>query len=196
MTKVNETTEDPVEQSREVAVDSDALAQWTFTAPFEGIVPHLYVDTRGNVTCGVGFLVANKAALDRFEWQPDVRTAQTDYQRVCAAGAGHVASYYGRLCRASLTPATMRAHFDAHVTVVTAQLVVWNLASLPGAARIALVDMAFNLGVGGLNKYKRLHLAVSAGLWAEAAAECSRRGIQQSRNDATRDLFLSLVGVA
>jgi len=197
VTKANETSDEPVEaveHSREVAVDSDALAQWTFTAPFEGIVNHLYLDTRGNVTCGVGFLVANREALDRFEWQPDVLTARGDYDRVRASAPAHVAAYYAGLCRATLTPATMRAHFDVHVTTVTAQLAGWKLGSLPRSARVALVDMAFNLGVGGLNKYKRLHLAVSAGLWAEAAAECSRKGIQQSRNDATRDLFLSLVG--
>jgi GH24 family phage-related lysozyme (muramidase) len=198
VTKANETSEtneEPVEQSREVAVDSDALAQWTFTAPFEGIVPHLYLDTRGNVTCGVGFLVPNKEALDRYEWQPDVLTARGDYDRVRASAPAHAAAYYAGLCHATLTAATMRAHFDAHVTTVVAQIAQWRLDTVPRAARVALVDMAFNLGVGGLSKYVRLRTAVLARDWATAALECSRKGIQQSRNDATRDLFLSLVGL-
>lgn len=199
VTKPNQSTE-AIEgidsQSGEVEVDSDGLAQWAFTAPFEGIVPHLYLDTRGNVTCGVGFLIPSREALDRYDWRPDIVTARTDYDLVRAAGPGRVASYYGKLCRATLTADTMRAHFDSHVRAVVTQLGHWNIAGVPRPVRVALIDMAFNLGIGGLNKYQKLKAAIADQRWRDAAAECSRRGIQAARNQATRDLFLSLEPIA
>ena len=33
------------------------------TEKFEGRVPHLYLDTRGLVTVGIGHLISNKAAM-------------------------------------------------------------------------------------------------------------------------------------
>lgn len=171
------------------------MTQWEFTAPFEGVIPHLYLDTRGNVTCGVGFLLANRAAVDAYEWHPNLNAAHADYDKVRVMAPGHVASYYASACTAHLTDETMHEHFDRHVASVRSQLASsWHLADLPRDAQIALVDMAFNLGVAGLDKFKKLHAAVDARDWATAATECSRKGVQQARNDATRDLFLGLVG--
>ena len=168
------------------------MDQWSFTAPHEGIVPHLYLDTRGNPTCGVGFLVPDEKALVKLPWQPNVQAALADYWAVKRAQPGRVASAYRPLCKARLTEADMRALFDEHVRSFRKQMdPTWKLALHPEPVQIALTDMAFNLGVGGLNKYRKLHTAVFAQQWRVAAAECSRRGIGQARNDATRALFLS-----
>lgn len=127
------------EASHEVPVD-DGIAQWAFTAPFEGIVDHLYLDTKGNVTCGVGFLIPNREALDRYDWRPDILTARGDYDRVRAAKPGQLARAYEKLCQATLTADTMRVHFDAHVQMVMGQLSgTWKLSELPRPVRVALV---------------------------------------------------------
>lgn len=170
------------------------MDQWSFTAPHEGIVPHLYLDTRGNVTCGVGFLVPDEKALVRLPWSPDVQAAQADYWAVKRATPGRVASAYKPLCKARLTEVDMRALFDEHVEVFRKRMdPAWKLAHWPEPVRIALTDMAFNLGVSGLNKYRRLQVAVFARQWHIAAEECSRRGVSQARNDATRNMFLSAI---
>lgn len=170
-----------------------SVDQWSFTSPFEGVIPHLYLDTRGNVTCGVGFLVRTRSDVARFEWRPDTATAESDFDAVSKAAKGYVASHYEAMCRASLTESTMRAHFDTHVMSVRLDsgMAMWTLDALPDAAQLALVDMAFNLGVAGLAKFKKLHAAVMARDWLTAAAESSRRGVQASRNTATAEAFRS-----
>lgn len=172
------------------------MDQWSFTAPHEGIVPHLYLDTRGNVTCGVGFLVTSEAELVRLPWRPNAQEAIADYRAVKIAKPGLVASAYRMLCKARLSDADMRRLFDIHVQEFRKRMdPAWKLANWPVPVQIALVDMAFNLGVGGLAKYRRLHVAVFARQWDVAAAECSRRGIGAARNEATRQLFLSALNV-
>lgn len=165
---------------------------WLFTAQAEGVVPHLYRDTRGHVTCGVGFRVPTREDLDAYAWQPDIATARADYERVRVAKPGMLANAYLPLCNATLTYATMRAHFEAHVALVVSQLSDWKLETRPQAARVAVVDMAFNLGIVGLNRFVKLKAAVLARRWADAAAECSRKGVGAARNTATRELFEEL----
>ena len=55
--------------------------------------------------------------------------------------------------------------------------------ALPDPWKIALLDMAFNLGLKGLlDGYPRMLAAVQAGDGTTAAAECQREGIQPARN--------------
>ena len=170
---------------------SSSSAQWDFTAKFEGIVPHLYLDTRGNVTCGVGFLVKTEAELVRLPWS-SVEAARMDWQLVSRAEPSKPASFYRPLCKARLREIDMRRLFDLHVQAFRKQIdPAWHLNQWPECVQIALVDMAFNLGAAGLNKYRKLQVAVFARQWAIAAAECKRNGIGDARNEATRQLFLS-----
>lgn len=170
--------------------------QWGFTAPFEGIVPHLYLDTRANVTCGVGFLVPDEATLVRLPWWPSIPDAIADYRTVKAAAPGHAASFYKPLCHARLSEANMRRLFDMHVTAFRKQLdPTWHLNQWPECAQVALVDMAFNLGVGGLAKYAHLRTAIFARRWDLAASECHRAGISDARNEAAKQLFLQALDV-
>jgi len=66
--------------------------------------------------------------------------------------------------------------------------------SLPESARWALVDMAYNLGGGGLKKYAKLKTALEKAVKSKkqedfeaAAKESKRNGIQSSRNAAIYD---------
>ena len=56
--------------------------------------------------------------------------------------------------------------------------------------RQALFDMAYNLGVGGLLKFRKLLAACTSGQWEIAATECHRAGIGDERNLETAALFL------
>jgi GH24 family phage-related lysozyme (muramidase) len=170
------------------------MDQWTFTAPFEGIVPWLYKDSKGNVTCGVGFLVADEDALRRLPWSPSFEYARLDFQAVHDAPAGHTPAFYKPLCKARLSDVSMRAVFDRNVTAVRTALGPLHLERCPLPAQIALVDMAYNLGAANLlsvKKWPHLLAAVRAGQWAIAAEECHREDIQPARNAATRALFVS-----
>ena len=63
--------------------------------------------------------------------------------------------------------------------------------SFPLPARRALVDMAYNLGVGGLEKFPHLLAACNAGDWATAAAQCHRSTCRDTRNVWTAQMFVS-----
>jgi GH24 family phage-related lysozyme (muramidase) len=69
----------------------------------------------------------------------------------------------------------------------------WN--SYPEPAQEALFDMAYNLGISGLQKkFPNMMAAVHAGQWDVAAAQCHRTGIGEPRNQRTAALFQQAAG--
>lgn len=171
------------------------VTQWSFTSTFEGVVPHLYVDSRGHMTCGVGFLVPNEAALDAYPWHPSIATARADWRVLRSMPPGHTPGYYRRAACARLTDADVRRIFDVKVAEFRAAIDKrWRLATQPECVQIALVDMAYALGAGGLAEYRRMYAAVMRRDWPAAAAECKRGGVQPSRDAATMALIASAAG--
>ena len=66
--------------------------------------------------------------------------------------------------------------------------------ALPDGVKMALLDMAYNLGPEGLLEgYPRMIHAVETGAWAEAATESARGGINAARNAWTRQQMMSAV---
>jgi GH24 family phage-related lysozyme (muramidase) len=170
------------------------LDQWAFTSKFEGIVPHLYKDTRGFTTCGVGFLVKDIDALKKFNWWPNLQEAQADFLLLQEQPAGKLPMFYRKICHARLNEDAMRQFFQNEVIQFRKALQRdWNLSRLPASVQIALTDMAFNLGVDGLSKYRKLRAACQARDWATAAEECHRNGPSEARNRETAELFLEAV---
>jgi GH24 family phage-related lysozyme (muramidase) len=104
---------------------------------------------------------------------------------------GLIASAYEPFCQARLSADAMRSVFAQKVEALRSQMDDWQLGSQPIPVQIALVDMAYNLGLAGLAKFVKLKAAVARGDWLTAADECARRGVQQPRNAATRELFLA-----
>ena len=69
--------------------------------------------------------------------------------------------------------------------------------SFPVPAKLALIDMTFNLGIEKFNKaFVRLQVAVRLQNWTLAAAECHRKGPAEPRNISTRQLFLDAAALA
>ena len=60
----------------------------------------------------------------------------------------------------------------------------------PLPARRAIVDMAYNLGIGGLARFPHMLAACNAGDWATAAAQCHRSTCRDSRNVWTSQMFV------
>ena len=61
----------------------------------------------------------------------------------------------------------------------------------PLPAQIALWDMIYNLGPGGLRRgFPRMRQAILDGDWEEAARQSHRSDIGETRNDHVRDLFI------
>lgn len=169
------------------------IDQWSFTAPFEGIVPHLYLDSVGLVTCGVGFMLPNLSAARTLAWsQPG--DVDLDWIAVVHLEKGRTPDYYRKHTTARLSEQVMRAEFQRRISDFQKQLFrAWPThLTYPESVRIALLDMAYTMGVSRLLKFTELRAACSARDWATAARECSRKRVQPDRNEATKALFEGL----
>jgi GH24 family phage-related lysozyme (muramidase) len=167
---------------------------------WEGDIKHLYVDTRGFVTTGIGQLVKDAPAARELPFI-DTRTgAPATPQQIDQAFAsvqqlpkGHSDSWYAKATDLRLPEETVRALAQSRLTnefLPGLRRELPHFDSYPPSAQRALIDMAYNLGVGGVGRFHGLRAACEAGDWSQAAAECHRRTCRAERNDWTRGLFL------
>ena len=178
-----------------MTISKDVLDRlYAFTGPFEGSIPHMYLDTVGKVTVGIGFMLPDVAAAQRLPFSPADQIA-ADFQKVSAAPKGRVASFYKQFTRCTLPEDGLRAEFDRRVQVFALQLVNgYQLESYPLVVQVALLDMAYNLGAGALlSKWPSLKAACAKRDWATAAKQCRRNGIGDKRNLATAALFTAAI---
>jgi GH24 family phage-related lysozyme (muramidase) len=161
---------------------------------FEGSIAYMYRCTGGKVTVGVGHAISDPAHAQNLGWTatPAPDQIAADFARVAAAGIGSAAPYYQPLTQCRLGDAAidalLLADIDLFAANLTARLPAWP--GYPEPAQQALFDMAYNLGVGGLLKFKNLLTACAAGNWETAATQCHRAGIGSVRNAETAGLFL------
>lgn len=181
-------------------IDDAAVA----IAGFEAGVGWMYLDTRGNVTVGIGFLLSSPAVACRLPFAVSSRAASddeitADFSRVAAMEAGRLASFYRLDTSPLLSQLDMMAELRRRLQVEDTRLagLYGSWPTLPDLSKMALLDMGYNLGVAGLrDKFPRLNAAVLAGNWAGAAAECERGGIGTARNTWTKNMFLQAAAQA
>jgi GH24 family phage-related lysozyme (muramidase) len=166
---------------------------------FEGCIPWMYLDTVGKVTVGVGFMLPDSAAAAALPFQlaGQASTANEitdDFGRVTGMAAGHVAGFYQQSDSLQLPQSVIDARLlhtlQGFEGLLRAAMTGYD--GLPPTVKMALLDMAYNLGpVGLLKGYPHMLAAVSQGDWATAAANCSRSGPSPARNAWTKQQFLN-----
>lgn len=178
-------------------------------AGFEGSIPFMYLDTAGNVTVGVGNLLADAAAAQAlaFVVRPDPSadpsippTAATpddiaaDFASVTAQPKAFAAPHYKQFTKLDLPADTITSLLASRVQAFTKQLLVVfpNFDSYPAEACAAIFDMAFNLGIGKMTSaFPSFMKAARNADWTTAAAQCHRLPpISDDRNNWTKALFL------
>jgi GH24 family phage-related lysozyme (muramidase) len=171
----------------------------------EGVAPHLYLDTLGLVTCGVGHMIPSPdamAGIDMVRMDGTTATPEekiAEWHRVKELQAAMLPKYYEERTTLRMTPAAVDALQDADVAGFHSALVhlLPGFVEFPDPAQEALLDMAFQLGASGiLSKFPHLALAAKARDWNACAEQCHRTGIQEWRNTATADLFRRAVEVS
>ena len=171
----------------------------------EGRIEFMYLDTVGRVTLAVGHMIPGVAEAQRLSLRVrasgQVATAAQiadDFNRVLAQAPGLVAANYKPFTTIEMADDQIAQLLDQDIAGMEAG-VRQHFAgydSYPEPAQDALLDMAFNLGVGGLvTKFPKLKAAAEAQNWNTCAAECRRNGISDTRNQKTRDLFLQAAAV-
>lgn len=168
----------------------------------EGSVPHMYLDTRGNVTVGVGLLLATSREAEAlgFVERSSGRAAsrseiQLDWQRVRGEPAGRLAPDYAQVTRLELPGLDIRRELSRRVDQFQSGLrrSFENFDSYPEDVRLALLDMVFNLGIRGLTtKFPKFCGAIRRGDWPAAGAESARRGVAGRRNEFVRALLTGI----
>jgi GH24 family phage-related lysozyme (muramidase) len=168
---------------------------------FEGAIPWMYLDTAGHVTVGVGLMLPDVPAAQHLPFQIAARPATpeeiaAEFTRVHAMPMGRPAQFY----RHDSAPELPQPEIDALLRTVLigfegelrTRLTAYD--AFPDGVKLALLDMAYNLGpVGLLQGYPRLITAVEAGNWAAAAANSFRHGPGAARNQWTQQMFLQSV---
>ena len=170
---------------------------------FEGSVPWMYLDTVGKVTVGVGLMLVNEAAASALPFAVSGRPATLDeinreFSRVSAMKRGQIAKSYFSKAGLALPEETIEAKLRDALEGFEGYLRshVHGYDALPDAAKLALLDMVYNLGPGRLfAEYPRLIAAIVRGDWKTAAAASLRRGPSAARNLWTKEQFLAAAAV-
>jgi GH24 family phage-related lysozyme (muramidase) len=160
----------------------------------------LYCDVRGFVTVGIGNLLASPQACAELPFQhrdglPATEDEKADaWDRVRRAfDRRKSAAYYRAFANIRLTEDFVRSlacqrlerEFLPGIVRLCPQF-----KAFPLPARRALVDMAYNLGVGGLGMFPHMLAACNAGDWEMAANQCHRSTCRESRNAWTAQMFI------
>ena len=165
---------------------------------FEGSVPWMYRDTVGKVTVGVGVMLPDAAAAVALPFRSGGRPASTaettaEFARVDALPMGRAAHFYRRDSGLELGQDEIDSLLRTVVLRFEEELRagITGYDDFPDQAKMALLDMAYNLGPEGLLKgFPKLIQAAKAGDWKQAAAQCFRHGPGAARNQWTQAMFL------
>ena len=156
------------------------LAEWrALSEPLEGRVPHMYLDVKGLVTCGVGNWLATPSAAVRLPWRlleggglalPSEIAAE--WRRVAALEAARTPNYYASRTTLRLDDETIdELVFDTlydNAAILAQRWPAWP--SFPADAQLALLSLAWAVGPG-LNGWPKLCDAVARRDWLTAADE-------------------------
>lgn len=178
-----------------MSISSDVISR---TKKFEGSVSHMYLDTAGFVTVGVGNLLstAESAAAQPFikkanDVAATIDEKKADWQNVKKQTAGKIASYYDQFTLLKLKQEDVDSFLKSKLESFENELVATfsDYTTFPPKAQEGVLDMIFNLGLPKLLTFVNFIAAVKAKSWSQAAAECSRGGVSQERNDEIKKLF-------
>lgn len=171
----------------------------------EGEIPHLYLDSYGFVTIGVGHKFESRDELLLVEGWVCRTTRQpaasdqilAEWDNVIRVKSGLLAERYAEWTRLDLLPESIDHLLDRDIAEkeLSVRMAFPPYTTFPAPAQDALLDMAFNLGVNGLvMKFPHLRAAALSNPpdWQRCAAECRRAApVSDARNTATRNLFES-----
>lgn len=168
---------------------------------YEGCVEHMYLDTKGYVTVGVGHLLSTltNAQSLAFIVQKDSKVAtkeqiKTDYDTVKKQTKGLLSSTYKKHTKLKLKKTDIDKLTNKHIDTFEGELKkVYGsdaFAAFPSEVRLALFDMIFNLGMTNLkNKFPTFNKYIKAKSWSDAAKESNRSDVSDARNKYVKDLL-------
>lgn len=180
----------------------ESVDAFTFeVGEWEGNVDHMYLDTEGNVTVGKGTLFsdADSAAALPFRHRATGDPASEDEIRAefdliagMEASTERGAEYFEEFTELYLLQDAIDRLVTDHMRNDFKELLRQypDFGNLPLSAQVALWDLIYNLGAGGLAAFRLLRQAIRNGDWEEAARQSHREGPSEERNQFVFDLFV------
>lgn len=166
---------------------------------YEGKVNHMYLDSKGYVTVGIGHLLSSLADAQKlaFKNSKDLSATadeiKTDYDEVNKQPANRLASTYKKYTKLTLPDTEISALTNRHINTFEKELekIYSDFDTFPPDARLALFDLIFNLGMTNLNnKWPTFNAAVKAKDWQKAADNSHRAApVSAERNKYVKDLL-------
>ncbi len=178
---------------------------------YEGRHNHMYLDTKGKVTVGVGHLIANKAAVAFVTMytvknklpssMATMKQKQDEYDTIANQKKNYKASWYKQHTSLVMKETDMDAQRKKHIDTFYAELVGMYKKSkgyanefdnFPDEVQKALFDMIFNLGQTKLRTiFVKFNEAIKKEKWGDAAKQSNRPDVNAARNAYVKDLFNS-----
>jgi len=170
---------------------------------FEGASPWMYLDTASPpcVTVGIGVMLPDVGAAVALPFRNCVagRGGTEDeiagaFERVREMRGGQALSAYKlqppiELDPEEVTALAVRRLNDVFIPGLQQQFHAFD--ALPWAAQQVLVDLAWNLGLNGLAKFRNLAAAVDRRDWERAAVESHVETSRPARNEWRAEMFRS-----
>jgi len=167
---------------------------------YEGNIAHMYLDSNGYVTIGVGHLVSSleeaqklNLVVEKTSKKATKAQIKTDYEAVKKQLEGKPAHSYKKHTKLTMTITERNKLTNEHIESFYKELkrLYPDFDDYPTKVRLALFDMIFNIGMTALKRdWVNLNKAVKGKKWTEAAAQSHRKPpIAEARNKYVKELF-------
>lgn len=162
------------------------------TKNWETRVDHPYLDSAGKRTIGWGTNIDARSRHDLVRWN-DNKTSDEVWQELQSfdehKGKNYKANFFNSKTNAKITPeeADRLYNMDIKTAADGAIYVFKSYDQQHPKLQEVLNDMAYNLGRGKLAKYKNFAEHINNGDYMAAAEESNRRGIENNRNQWTKE---------
>ncbi|MEE1675022.1 hypothetical protein SNR37_000344 [Agarivorans aestuarii] len=177
---------------------------------YEGRVPHMYLDTVGKVTVGVGHMMPDVKAAQKVPFtvsatglpatakqiEDDFNTIKNKWSSVDANNIP-VARYYKQFTLLELSDSEIDKSINKHIASFEKELNSFygsnSFSAYSDNVKLALFDMIFNLGLTKLkSKFPKFNAHIKAGDFKKAAIESNRPQLSPDRNTYVRNLLSNI----
>lgn len=172
---------------------------------YEGRLNHMYLDTRGNTTIGVGHLINNEESAKSLNFihkstkkPASIKEIITEYCTIKSKpyGARYPAWTFEKAATLIISDDTINQLRDRHIDLFERELKTIygksQFSNFPANVQLALFDMIFNLGMPRLSsQFLKFNRHITNNNWEGASHECKRKDISDDRNFYVKNLLMT-----
>jgi len=170
---------------------------------YENRIPHMYKDTTGNITAGVGHLIKDIEAAKKIAFvvrNTGVLATKKEIEdefikfKGLSLDKNTVATAFKKYSTLELGESLMDKQVENHINNFEKELKqvygTQEFQSYSDNVKLALFDMIFNLGMTKLiSRFPKFNRHIKANDFEKAALECSRTDVSAQRNTYVKNLL-------